>query len=209
MHSSPPPSPPYLSPRAHPRLKFAIPLQVQVGKRTFICNTEDISVGGLGARHAQPPPALTLLRVLFNLPNGSSVHTEGVVRHARADRFGIEFLDLSSGAYAALDDYTRRALGYTRRGNRVAKRLTVTLRNVAAGAQDELAETLVLSRNGGRLVCRAHFQAGEELRLFWPRQNRATQVRVISRRPCGPGELAELAFEFLDGDDFWQMATLS
>jgi len=201
----PPPPTSYGSTRAHPRVKFATPVQIHVGARSFVCNTEDISVGGLGATYTQPPPALTQLRLLFNLPNGSSVHTDAVVRYVRADRFGVQFVSLPSGAHEALDDYTRRALGYTRRGHRIAKRLTVTLQSGAPGAEKEVAETVVLSPNGGLLVCRAHFKIGDELRLSWPQQNRAAQVRIVFRRPCGPGELTELGFEFVTTDNFWQM----
>jgi hypothetical protein len=205
----PPPLPPSGSTRAHPRIKFATPVQVALETSSFICYTEDISVGGLGARFAQPPPPLTRLLVLFNLPNGSSVYTHGIVRYVREDRFGVQFEDLPSLAHAALDDYTRRALGYTRRGHRIAKRLTVTLRGGLVGAEEEVAETVVLSRNGGRLVCRAHFRLGEELQLCWLEKNRSVGVRVVFRRICGPGELSELGFEFLDAADFWQMESVS
>ncbi len=205
----PPPPPPSGPTRAHPRVKFATPVQVLLENAWFVCDTEDISIGGLGARFAQPPPALTRLQVLFNLPNGSSVYTHGVVRYVRADRFGVQFVDLPSAAHAALDDYTRRALGYTRRGNRMAKRLTVTLRSGLLGAEEEVAETVVLSRNGGLLVCRARFRVGEELRLCWVEKNRSAQVRIAFRRICGPGELTELGFEFLDAADFWQMESVS
>ena len=100
---------PYPSTRAHPRLKFATPVHVQVGIRSFLCNTEDISVGGLQAKCAQPPPESTQLRLLFNLPNGSSVIADAIVRYARADCFGVQFLSLSNGTHAALQDYTSQA----------------------------------------------------------------------------------------------------
>ena len=204
-----PPSQPYLSSRAHPRLQFTTPVQVQFGARNFVCSTEDISVGGMRARYAQPPPGLTRLRLLFNLPTGSSVNTEGIVRYVRSDRFGVQFASLPAEVQEALDDYTCRTLGYTRRGHRLARRLTVTLRSARAGAEEEVAETVVLSRRGGRLVCRARFKIGEELRLVWPEQSRATQVRVVLRRLCGPGDLTELGFEFLDPADFWRIEGIS
>lgn len=100
---------PHPSTRAHPRLKFATPVHVQVGMRSFLCNTEDISVGGLQAKCAQPPPASTQLRLLFNLPNGSSVIADAIVRYARADCFGVQFLNLSNGTHTALRDYTNAA----------------------------------------------------------------------------------------------------
>lgn len=100
---------PYPSTRVHPRLKFATPVHVQVGVRSFLCNTEDISLGGLQAKYSQPPPALTQLRLLFNLPNGSSVIADAIVRYTRGDHFGVQFLGLSNGTHAALQDYTSTA----------------------------------------------------------------------------------------------------
>lgn len=206
---APPPATPNLSTRAHPRLKFATPVQVRFGGRVFVCSTEDISVGGLRAKYAQPPPGMTRLKLLFNLPTGSSVNTDGIVRYTRVGRFGVQFASLPAEAHEALYDYTCRVLGFTRRGDRIAKRVTVTLRSAKEGAEEEVAETVVLSRKGGRLVCRARFKIGEELRLYWPQQNRAAQVRVVFRRLCGPGDLAEMGFEFLDSADFWQMESAS
>ncbi len=81
----------------------------------------------------------------------------------------------------------------------------VTLRSVAApeGA-DELGETVILSsRNGGRLVCRARFKIGKELRLYWPEKYRETALRVVFRQLCGTGELTDLGFEFLSDQNFW------
>lgn len=101
--------------RARPRLKFTTPVHVQVGVRSFLCNTEDISVAGLQARYPQPPPASTHLRLLFNLPDGSPVITDAIVRYARGDRFGVQFVNLSEKAHASLDAYTSRVLGYARR----------------------------------------------------------------------------------------------
>ena len=205
----PPPPLPYHSAREHPRLRVATPVQVHAGERLFLCNTEDISVGGLGAKCPKPPAVATRLRLLFNLPNAASVSTDAIVRYVRADRFGVQFLDLLPEAHGALDDYTRRALGYTRNGHRIAKRLTVTLRSGATGAEEEVAETVVLSRHGGRLVCRAHFKVGDELALHWPGEHRDAPVRVVFRRLSGPSGLIELGFQFLDTQDFWQMESVS
>ena len=100
---------PHQPTRAHPRLKFATPVHVQVGIRSFLCHSEDISVGGLQAKCPQPPPESTQLRLLFNLPNGSPVIADAIVRYARADRFGVQFLNLSNGTHAALRDYASAA----------------------------------------------------------------------------------------------------
>lgn len=203
MSTTPPPS--YLHSRAHPRLKVATLVQVWIGTHSFVCKTLDISIGGLSAKCPQAPSPETRLRLLLNLPNGSSVLTEGLVCYAHEDRFGVRFTSLHSESQQALEDYTRRTLDYTRTGGRIAKRVNVTLLSILPRAEEQLAETVGLSRNGGLLICRARFRTGEELRLRWPERNRTAQIRIVFDRLCGAGELIELGFVFLDCDDFWQI----
>jgi len=167
--------------------------------------TEDIAIGGLGARCDTLPPNFAELDLRFSLPTGSSIRTRGIVRYVLPDRFGVQFADLPEEARQALEEYTRKALGYVRRGGRVAKRLHVTLRSMtSAVGSEELAETVIISRNGGRLVCRARFKIGEELLLYWPEKHREAHVRVVFRQLCGTGELTDLGIAFLtDDQNFW------
>jgi PilZ domain-containing protein len=167
--------------------------------------TEDIAIGGLGARCDTPPPNFTELDLRFNLPTGTSIRTRGIVRYVLPGRFGVQFTGLPQEARQALEEYTHKALGYVRRGGRVAKRLHVTLRSMTSAVGcEELAETVILSRNGGRLVCRARFKIAEELLLYWPERHREAHVRVVFRQLCGPGELTDLGIAFLKDDlNFW------
>ncbi len=203
METTPPPATQFPQRRAHPRLKYAIPVVIDFAGRSVVGTTEDIGVGGLGAHCDAPPPDQSELAVLFNLPSGACVQTDAVVRYVLPHRFGVQFTNLSSGARDALDEYTQKVLGYVRRGSRVAKRIHVTLRRPAPDASEELAETVVLNHFGGRVVCRAHFKIGERVRLFWPAKNRQADIRIVSRQVCGTGDLAELGFEFLERQDFW------
>lgn len=199
------PPPPFVPARAYPRLKYATPLTVEFAGHSAMGTTEDIAVGGLGARCVTPPPNLTELDLRFNLPTGTSIRTRGIVRYVLPSRFGVQFTGLPQEACQALEEYIRKALGYVRRGARVAKRLHVTLRSTTSDVgSEELAETMILSRNGGRLVCRARFMIGEELLLNWPEKHREAQVRVVFRQLCGTGELTELGIAFLaDDQNFW------
>ena len=197
------PSSKYETARAHPRLQIATPLQVKTADHAWVWNTIDLSIGGLGAHCTEAPQASTTLRLLFNLPNGSSVATDGVVCYANSDRVGVKFSDLPSEARAVLEDYTQRALNMTRNGGRIAKRLYVTL-TTSAGVE-QVGETVILSRDGGLLICRAHFQVGDELRLHWQAANRSAQIRVIYLRKCGSGDLIELGFTLIGCENFWQM----
>lgn len=201
-----PPLAEYQPARAHPRLPVTTPLQVKLDGQAWVWNTIDISVGGLGFQcPAAPPPPSTKLKLLFNLPNGYSVSTEGVVRYVLSDRVGVQFSDLPSESRSALEDYTYRAMSYTRDGGRIAKRLYVTLTSVTSGSEEQIAETVILSRNGGLLICRAAFKVGEELRLTWSERHRSARIAVTFRRECGAGGLAELGFALRDVNDFWQM----
>ncbi len=195
----------YLPARAHPRLKYATPLAITFASRLRMGTTEDIAVGGIGAHCDAPPPQGARITLLFNLPTGSSVRTEGDVRYASSSRFGVQFTALSVEAREALEQYTRQMLGYVRRGDRITKRIHITLRSVATeGAPEQLGETVVLSRNGGRLICRARFKIGEELRLSWPEKHRETQIRVVFRQLRGTADLIELGFEFCSEGNFWE-----
>ncbi len=199
-----PPAPPFLPARAYPRLKYETPIVIKFAGRSVMGTTEDIAIGGLGIRSQAPPPNAAELSLLFNLPTGSSVQANAIVRYVLRRRFGVQFTGLPVEAHDALAEYTQRMLGAVRRGDRVAKRLHVTLRGTTAGSESEqMAETVILSRNGGRLICRARFKIGEELRLQWPEKHREARVRVVFRQLCGADELTDLGFEFIDEQDFW------
>ena len=199
-----PPALPIVPTRAYPRLKYATPIVIESQGRASMGTTEVIAIGGLGARCEMAPPNLSELGLMFNLPTGTSVRTVGMVRYVLPGRFGVQFTGLPDEARKVLAEYTRKVLGYVRRSGRVARRVHVTLRSLMTpGAADQLAETVVLSRNGGRLVCRTRFKVGEQLRLYWPDQQREAQVRVVFRQLCGTGELADIGFEFLSKEDFW------
>lgn len=205
MGTTPPPATPFLSRRAYPRLKYEIPVEIDFAGRSMMGTIEDIGIGGLGLRCEAPPPnEAEKLGLLFNLPTGSSVRTDAIVRYVLPNRFGVQFASLSPDAHLALHEYTERVLCYVRRGGRVAKRFHVILRSMAPDtASEQLAETVILNHYGGRLICRAPFKVGEELRLYWPEKQREAQVRVVHRQLCGTGDLIELGFEFIDQQNFW------
>ncbi len=94
---------------------------------------------------------------------------------------------------------------YRRRSGRIARRLTVVLRwkDLDGNPHEDLAETVLLSRYGGLLVCSTRFKSGEEAYLWWPEKQRGSQVRVVYRRLGGSEDLVEVGFEFLDIENFW------
>lgn len=193
---------PFVPPRAYPRLKYATPVVIDYAGRSHMGTTDEVAVGGLGAHCSALPPKGAEVGLLFNLPTGSAVWTNAIVRYVLPNRFGVQFRDLPHDARQVLEEYTQSRLKYVRSGGRAARRLHVTLRSMASkDASEQLARTVILSRKGGRLICRARFKIGEELRLRWPDKQREAQVRVVFRRLHGT--LTDLGFEILGQEDFW------
>lgn len=198
--------PQYSYQREHPRLPLATPVEIHYNDKTILGRTENVSLGGLLALcDRKVPPAFAELKVLFNLPNGTSIHADGVVRHVHGEKVGVQFKSLPPYGREVLAAFTLRMEGATRRGGRKPKRLHVTLRDPRRGdtSHEEMAETVLLSRNGGLMICRAPFSVGDRLVMYWPDQKKRTEIIVVFRRPCGTAELAELGFEFQDSVDFW------
>lgn len=191
--------------RAYPRVPLHSPVEVKTRSRLFIGQIENISVGGLLVSSDPPPAIASELQLLFNLAAGRTVAASAVVRHTTKSAFGVEFHDLSPAAQVAITEYCESHLGHVRRSGRVPQRLLVTLRGKRKEDQDELAETITLSRNGGLLACRARFFVGNRLELFWPEKKRHAEVEIVSLH-AAPTGLLELGFQFLDTDfDFWEL----
>jgi len=195
----------FYPPRAYPRVPLHSPVEVKTPSRLFIGQIENISIGGLLVSSEPPPTIASELQLLFNLAAGRTVSATAVVRHATKTTFGVEFHDLSPAAQDAITEFCETSLGHVRRSGRLPKRLLVTLRGKRKGDQDELAETITLSRNGGLLACRARFFVGNRLELFWPEKKRYTEITIVSSQPAPTG-LLELGFQFLNPDfDFWEL----
>lgn len=96
---------------------------------------------------------------------------------------------------------------FRRRSARIPRRLPIVLRwnTVEGDFREELAETLLLSRYGGLALGPARIKAGEEVFLWWPAGQREAVVRIVFRQIGGPERMAELAFEFVDVDNFWEV----
>ncbi|HEU5404412.1 MAG TPA: PilZ domain-containing protein [Terriglobales bacterium] len=202
---TPPQDSSYFPPRAFPRVPLHSPVEVKTASRLFIGQIENISIGGLLVSSDPPPAIASELQLLFNLAAGRTVSAAAVVRHATKSTFGVQFHDLAPAAQEAITDYCETNLGHVRRSGRVPKRLLVTLRGKRKEDQDELAETVMLSRNGGLLACRARFKAGNHLELFWPEKKRHAEIEIVSSHAAATG-LLELGFQFLNPDfDFWEL----
>ncbi len=199
----------FQSTRAYQRVPLHSPVEVKTASRLFIGQIENISVGGLLVSSVPPPAVASELQLLFNLAAGRTVSATAVVRHATQNSFGVEFHDLSPAAQDAITAFCASNLGHVRRSGRIQKRLLVTLKGKRKNDQDELAETIMLSRNGGLLASRARFFVGNHLELFWPEKKRHAEIEIVSSQPAPTG-LLELGFQFVTPEnDFWDLDFLT
>ncbi len=195
----------YYPARAYPRVPLHSPVEVKTRSRLFMGQIENISIGGLLVSSAPPPAISSELQLMFNLAAGHTVSATAVVRHSTKRSFGAQFHDLSPAAQDAIADYCQTSLGHVRRSGRIPKRLLVTLRGKRKDDQDELAETITLSRNGGLLACRARFSVGNHLELFWPEKKLHAEIEIVSSHVEANG-LLELGFQFVKPEfDFWEL----
>ena len=96
---------------------------------------------------------------------------------------------------------------YRRRSRRLPRRFPVVLRwhDLDGNPREELAETVQISRYGGLLESPTAFKPGEDVLLFWPEREKETRIRIVYRELGHSGEVVALAFEFLDGENFWEI----
>jgi len=192
--------------RRHPRVRVAFPVELRSGVLLALGTTEDLSLGGM---RVTCPVRLDRERdvwVRFNLPSGHSVRTRGAVVYNQAEgRVGLRFGELGTTDHVALSSTLGTLLGYTRRGNRKAHRVHVTVRPVGSvDAEAEMAETIFTSPHGGLLVSRAHWKLLERVWITWPERQKQAGARIVFRRHAGPGGLAEFGFAFEDTKTFWE-----
>lgn len=174
----------------------------------LIGQIESLSVGGVLASCRESIDPQTELAMLFQLPTGFRIHAFGRVAYAVPKRhFGVAFVDLDRDAQLHLEDFTQRALGYARRSSRVPHRTHLTIRSLDSASLDDeqSADTVLVSRNGGLLVCGATYKQGENIYLWSPERKCGASARVVFQRVWAAGSLVEVGFEFLTDEDFWHI----
>ena len=195
-------------PRRFPRVALVTPVEVHHAAELLMGSTQSVGAGGLNLQcNASLQPGEELW-VRFNLPTGHSVHARAVVRlPLGSGGFGLEFTGLQEADHAALLSFCRKILGYQRRSERLARRFHVTVWRAHEDRQqtEQLAETVLVSRHGGLLVCRAPFHVGETVCICRPQALRTAKARIVDRKESGHGGPVEIAFEFLDTSDFWDI----
>ena len=74
----------------------------------------------------------------------------------------------------------------------------------AQGAWREIpAETKILSRHGCLVACCARIKLHDEVMIWWLEKMSYARARVVFRSVSPNSDSVEIAFEFLDSEDFW------
>ena len=169
---------------------------------------DNLSVGGVLTSCRERFDLQTELAMLFQLPTGFRIHAFGQVIYVVPERhFGVAFIDLDSDARLHLEEFTQKMLGYARRSSRVPYRTHLTIRSGEGDGshQEESADSVLIGRNGGLLVCRAAYNVGQEVYLWSPEQECGARARVVFQHVWSAGGLVEVGVEFLADEDFWKV----
>ncbi len=196
--------------RRYARVPIATPVEIHTKSTVgppVMGRIDNLSVGGVLASCRETFDVNTELAMLFHLPTSLRIHAFGRVIYAVPERhFGVAFVDLDRDARLQLEEFIQKVLGYARRSSRVPYRMHLTIRSLASaatGGEEESADTVLVSRNGGLLVCRATYNEGQEIYLWSPERKCGAHARVVFQRVWATGALVELGFEFLADEDFW------
>lgn len=191
--------------RRNRRVPLDILVEIRGPHRAEIASLVNLGLDGMLVRCTQTLPPGTELTVRFNLPYAHSITAPSrVVHNDPGCAMELKFLHLPRASRHVLASFTGSLMKYMRRGGRIARRHYLLLQEVGSQSS-EVAETVVISRHGGLLVCRAGFTTENRLWVWWPEKKRGAQARVVFRRVSGTGGLVELGFEFTDVADFWDL----
>jgi Tfp pilus assembly protein PilZ len=169
---------------------------------------DNLSVGGVLTSCRERFDLQTELAMLFQLPTGARIHAFGRVIYVVPERhFGVAFTDLDQEARLHLEEFTQKMLGYARRSSRVPYRTHLTIRAAEGDGplQEESADSVLVSRNGGLLVSRVPYNVGQEVYLWLPEQKCGARARVVFQHVWTVGGLVEVGVEFLADEDFWKI----
>lgn len=196
----------YPAQRKYPRINVNTPVIVSSSSSSCLGQTENISLGGALVYCGGTFQAQEQSRLRFNLPTGVSVTATSKLVHKQANaRLGFEFVDMDAAMRAELGSFLQKLSTHTRRGARIHKRFSVALAREANSEIDQLAETMMISRWGGLMVCRGTFRMGQSFYLWWPQGKRGADARIVMHRKGNHAGVVEVGFEFSNHDNFWGM----
>lgn len=206
----PGPEHPWRSQRRYPRVPILTPVDIYTksaaGTPIAGC-IHNVSLGGVLASCRESFDLHSELAMLFQIPTRFRIHVSGrIIYSVPQGRFGVAFTDLDQEAQHRLQEFTDNVLGHVRRSIRVPYRTHLLIRSSeTALASEEPADTVLVSKNGGLLVCRAIYQEGQQIYLWSPERQCGISARVVFQQVWADGRLVEVGFEFLRDEDFWKM----
>lgn len=196
--------------RRYPRVPIEAPVELHLRERSgppIVGRVENLSAGGLLASCRESLDTRAELAMLFSLPSGQAIHALGRVIYAKPNgRYGVEFIDLDRDSFHQVEQFTRQVLGYIRRSSRVPHRTPLVIRAAPDSPDLEAVETVLVSRNGGLLVCRGAYREGQEIYLWSPSRQRGARARVVFQQVWASDAVVELGFEFLEPARFWEVS---
>jgi hypothetical protein len=98
---------------------------------------------------------------------------------------------------------------YQRRSGRIARTVPLILQWFSSDGrqyEEELVETVMLSRFGCSARCRLRPTAGRKIRVWHPALRKDATARIVYRELSGGDDTAMIAMEFLNEADFWEIA---
>jgi hypothetical protein len=103
--------------------------------------------------------------------------------------------------------YDLEAIQRVRRGHRIAHCVPLVIHwREPRGVWREIpAQTKILSAHGCLLDCAARIKLCDEVMVWWVEKNRCARARVVFRKLGGVDEPTEIALEFLDDQNFWDV----
>ena len=99
------------------------------------------------------------------------------------------------------------AIQRVRRGPRIARcvPLVIHWREPRGDWREINAKTKILSSHGCLLDCTARINLCDEVMVWWVEKNRCARARVVFRKLSGGDQPVEIALEFLDDQNFWEV----
>ncbi len=205
---------PLLTPQAtrkYPRVRLLTPAKTQKGDVVSFGRTGNLSEGGLLILSRDTFPPQTEVTVCFQLSPRQPVDACGRIVHALpSERMGIQFVQLREEDRTAIARFVWQNIVHSRRSPRVPRRIELVLlwRDLEGNLHEESAETKLISRYGGLLLCPSRFKAGTKAVLLWPERQQQAEVKFVYCQLGTSGELTQAGFEFVGVDNFWRISSL-
>lgn len=195
-------------PRRHLRVKLVTQVESQLAGHVSLGRMENISIGGALVLSPETFPVGSQVVVRFNLPGAHSIEVPcRVAREVPGAQMGLQFEALKPDDRKLITQFVDEVKPYRRRSARLPRRVLVEIRwrDLEGGDHQEPAETRLLSLHGGMVLIFTGLKPGTDIVVSRPEKQRETRARVVFRALGGPGGRAEVAFEFLEPGNFWEV----